>query len=496
MITLRARGRSKLLSGVLVAALVAASAGGSLAACGSSSDDADPDASPTPGIDGSSSDGSSAGDGPGPGTDGGPGADASEGSDGDASLVDASNPAPCTREAEARPAPAALYDALVADLATLAGAARQARVDTFYAAVEAGGGSPLEDPLTGRVVFVARGAAPAGSWVVATSLSGFDPALGLSLVAVTDTDLHAAQVTVPRGASFQYKLASGTTLYEDPLAKNLTWDGITRDPMGPGQMNAIGHPMDWPPAKGRVVRFGRLHATMLNVDRDVWLYLPPRYENGTCANLPSILFHDGNAMLTHGDFASAADATYAAQPDLSAVAVIVAAAPDLNPGRFNEYTWGGGSSKGPAHVDFLLEDVWPAVKASSRLCNLQGARGIAGGSLGGLIATWAAFEHPTTWGWIGAQSASYWWQGNELITRVANNPAIAARVYIDSATTCSAMNVDNCDAVTWMGQSLAAKAYDYTRVSVPGGEHTWASFRTRFGQMLTHFRQGQTTICD
>lgn len=437
----------------------------------------------------SSEDDASAPDGSAPS----PSADAGDG----ASVEDAPfeadpNPAPCTRELEARPAPASLYDALLVDLAALADDAKQSRVAIFYDAVVAAGGAPLEDPLTGRVVYLARGAPPGDHWAVATSLTGFDASAATPLVAVPGTDLHAASVTVPRGASYRYKLASAGTLYEDPLARNVAWDGAAVPELGPGGFAAVAHAMDLPMSEGRVVRAGVLTSAGLGASRDVWLYLPARHEDGSCAKLPSIVFHDGNAMLTHARFAGHADALFAASPDLAAVGVFVAAAPTLA-ARFDEYTFGEATSKGAEHVAFVRDQVWPLATASARLCTAAGARGIAGASLGGLIASWAAFENATTWGWVGAQSASFWWRSNELINRVQNDAKIDVRFYVDSG--CPATE-DNCGAVSMMATALANKGYDYTRITMDGGEHTWADFSTRFDDMLTHFRQGKTTICD
>ena len=74
----------------------------------------------------------------------------------DAATPDAGPAADCTREGRAKTAPAALYDALVADLGPLSSdAARRARVATFLAEVSAKGGGALADPGSDRGVGLA-----------------------------------------------------------------------------------------------------------------------------------------------------------------------------------------------------------------------------------------------------------------------------------------------------------------------------------------------------
>jgi enterochelin esterase-like enzyme len=399
----------------------------------------------------------------------------------------------CSREAEASPAPASLLDAFTKDMQALGGAARTARVGALLADVVAQGGTPLEDRVTGRVVFLARGAPPSGAWAVTTSLVGLDRSKATPLVAVPDTDLWVAETTIPRGASFEYKLLSGTTAVEDPNARSLVWDGIpvahVDGQLHRGALNAVGHAADWPKERGRVVRHGKVHATQLANDRDVLVYLPARYDDGTCTTrLPVVIFQDGREALTSGDFAHAADVLYAARPELAAILVFAANAGTLAL-RNDEYSFGFGGSKASQYVDFVVGDLWPNLTAAGyRMCSKPAARGISGTSLGGLVAAYAALERPDAFGWVGAQSASFFWKQSELVTRVQTSPKVPARFYLDSGE-------DNAEDVDRMASAMAARAYDYVRIKEAGAQHEWSYWHGRFGGMLTHFREGKTD-CD
>jgi iron(III)-enterobactin esterase len=387
----------------------------------------------------------------------------------------------------AKTAPVSLFDTFKADLPALSGAARTARVDKLLADVALQGGVPLEDPASGRVVFLARGAGPSGALKVSGTFNGWQPNLTLS--PIIDTDLWIAEATIPRtSGSFEYKLVSGNSYLEDPLAKNVVWDGIDRGFGVKGELNAVGHPGNASMDKGRMLSLGKVHATKLNDDRDVWVYYPSAYDAASCPKLPSIVFHDGLESLTRGGFAKVADTLYASKPTLAAVLVFVGL-PNQNV-RMEQYTFSSDGAKGADYVDFLASDLLPALNNKSRLCGKPAAKGISGASLGGLISTYAAFEKPDQWGWIGAQSASFFWANNAMITRAESDPKKPLRIYLDSGCP-----DDNCVVTDQMDTVLTTKGYDHVRIKQNGASHDWQFWRDRLSGVLTHFRENQT-ICD
>lgn len=406
------------------------------------------------------------------------------------SALDARNapPTSCARRDRVRTAPTTLFDTFKEEISRLPIESRAARVDELLAEVRRTGGAPLEDRESDRVVFLARGR---GSLKVAGSFNGWSATSGVTMRTIEGTDLAVADVAIPRGASFEYKLVSGATFFEDPLANNVTWDGIDRGFGARGEMNAVGHPAEASMERGRLVAVGKVHATKLGDDRDVWVYLPAAFDSAACPKLPSIVFHDGLESLTRGGFAEKADALYASKPELAAVLVFVGL-PNQDV-RMAQYTFAADSARGPDYVDFLANDLWASLSGavdSSRVCSAAAARGIAGESLGGLISTFAAFERPREWGWVGAQSASYFWADNAMITRVSAEPARPLRLYLDSGCP-----NDNCVVTDEMSAALTAKGYDHVRVTDQGAAHDWRFWRVRLPGLLTHFREGQTS-CD
>lgn len=422
--------------------------------------------------------------------DGGPG---QTGDGGSPTVTDGGVPTACDRAAATKTAPTSLYDALVADLVTKSGADRQTRVDQFVKDVTAAGGTPLTDAGKERVVFLSKGAPARGSWSIGGSFRSADWTQNtLAMTQVTGTDLYVADTTVTRGAEQAYKLLDGTDssgFVEDPLSKNIVWDGIDHHDVG--FFNSLFFVEDGDTTKGRLARYGDVHATTLNDDRPVDVYLPAKYDDGTCAALPHLLIQDGNESLTRGDFMSAADAEYAAHPDESAVLVFVALpSQDV---RMAQYTFGDATTKGDAYGDFLRTDLEPKIAKDYRVCTKPDDAGLSGASLGGLISTYLTFQHPEAWGYDGAQSASLFWDDNQMITRASADPKVAVRFYFDNGIPDSTCGPDdNCQPTRDMVAALMTKGYDVQHVEQDKAVHDWPYWQDRFPGMLAAFRRGKT----
>jgi enterochelin esterase family protein len=374
-------------------------------------------------------------------------------------------------------------------------AARSARANKLVADVTAQGGTPLEDAAD-RAVFLVNGVPQGGSWAVAGSFTSWS-AGALPMSVVPGTNLYVLDTHVPRGGSPIYKLFSGgaggdggdeagvaAPYFDDLLAQNVDWDGFDRG--GIGTFNAIVYEDEQPAGAGRLVALRGVHSATLGDSRDVFVYLPTRYDDGSCDVLPSIVFHDGNESLTRTSFAAVADTTYAATPAASAVLVFVAL-PNQDI-RIDEYTFLTTGALGDMYGTFLKDELLPIVDARFRVCTTAPARGLAGASLGGLISTYLAFQSPSTWGYIGAQSASYFWDNNWMITRAGMDPVVPVRVYLDTGCPDA---VDNCTVVRDMNTALTAKKYDETYVEVTGVQHDWPYWAARLPKELTFFRQGK-----
>jgi enterochelin esterase family protein len=401
--------------------------------------------------------------------------------DGGSAGPDGASRAACNRAEQAKTAPTALYDAFVSELAGTPEGARSARVDKLLADVAAQGGTPLED-TSDRVVFLARGMGASGTWSVAGSFTSWE-AQQRPMAQVPGTDLFVLDTKIPRGATHPYKLRAGSDWREDVLAKNVVWDGVNRGTVG--ELNAMVHADVRLGNTGRLVAHRKVHATRLGDDRDVFVYVPARYDDGSCAALPHLVVQDGNESITRGDFVGAADALYAQKPELAAVLVFVALPSQAL--RMAQYTFNTQGSLGDAYGEFLERDLEPAIGRDYRICAKPSARGLSGASLGGLISTYLAFKQPGAWGFVGAQSSSFFWDGGWMVSRASQDPVVPLRIYLDHGCP-----NDNCEVNRQMTQALSTKGYDQKHVEAPGAQHDWADWRARLPEMLTYFRDGRS----
>jgi enterochelin esterase family protein len=410
------------------------------------------------------------------------GVDAAAGDSG--STGDAGAGSACSRAAQAATANVALLDAVEASLASATSDAQKgALVTDFLGQMMDAGGAPLITSDGGtRVAFVEYGTPQVG-WSIAGTWNGWTPGT-LPMVEVADSGLFVAEASLPRTGAYAYKPVDGTTFYEDLYARNVVWDGI--DHQGPGQFNGVVYVELGDADAGRIVAWRGVHATLFDDNRDVFLYLPPAYDEASCPVLPSLYFTDGNESLTRVPFQAAADQQYAAVPSDSAVLAFVAL-PNQNV-RMYQYTFGPDAG-GDLYLDFLKNDLRPEVQGALRVCGTPRDTGMAGASLGGLMAGYGAFQMPDVFDYVGSQSGSFFWENEALVARALDGGLVPARWYLDTGCPDS---IDNCISNEDMHAALESRGYDVLYIEQDGGQHDWSYWQPRLPNLLHFFRSGIT----
>lgn len=387
----------------------------------------------------------------------------------------------CTRET-VQTAPASLFDELRAQLKSAKSEEeRRTLVRDFIGKVDAQGGTPLTEPARGRAVFVALGN-PAVSYSAAGTWNNWKAGATL-LLPVEGTELYAADVRLPVTSGHQYKLLDGSRWFQDLRAQHVAWDGIDR--LTVGEFNAVVFPSFQDTRKGRLQAIRHLPSRHLGDVRDVFVYVPAGYDAADCPVLPTMYFHDGNEALTRAPFHLAAEAFFEENPEQAALMVFVSLA--KQEGRMSEYTF-GENTRGDSHVAFLEEELVPRIEGEFRTCPQAAFRGVAGASLGGLISTYAAFQRPSLFSFVGAQSASLFWGNDALLQRARLSPVLPLRFYVDHGTP-----ADNSAVSRRFVEILRGKGYDVLHVEAAGARHEWPAWQARLPGLLSHFRKVQTS---
>lgn len=374
----------------------------------------------------------------------------------------------------AAPAPVdtrTLFTTLEADLAQLTDPAkRTARIDTFMKDVAAAGGTPLRD-ATG-VVFLYRGL-PTGTLSVAGTFNSWTPGPD-PMQTFGGTDLHYLDKPItPAGQEYKLVTAAGTWL-QDPLNRNVTWDGIPS--AGLGAFNSVVPPWGTTGAKGRL-EWLRVASPELNNTRDVFVHLPAAYDQESCARYPTLLVNDGNESITRSHFDQVADATIAAGKARPVILVFVALASQAD--RMSEYSC-DAADKGDEYADFLCDTLLPLLDKTYRTEGTPQSRGVIGASMGGLSAYAALWWRNDCLRRAGAQSGSFFYKSDMMVNRVKDTSSIqVSQAYLDNGA-------DNLEPTHDMRDALQARGIPVYHWEDTTQDHDWSAWQDRFDEALAH----------
>ena len=213
---------------------------------------------------------------------------------------------------------------------------------------------------------------------------------------------------------WRYKLiarddAGADVYFSDPLSRRFDFDPLGRISIvrgGPGQ--------------GHLELIRSVAATALGSTRDIYLYIPPGYEQ-SASTYPVLFMHDGNNL-----FDPAQPRAAGASWEVDAVMELELAAGNVRPGlivgvpntalRFDEYTHttddiGSGpiGGRGDDYADFIVNDLKPLIDQRYRAAPGRENAGVLGSSLGGLISYHIGLLHPDVFRFVGGMSSTFGW---------------------------------------------------------------------------------------
>ncbi len=251
-----------------------------------------------------------------------------------------------------------------------------------------------------------------------------------------------------------------------PLVNDETWAKGSNWRVSPGTTLDL-----WPfffASSGRIETHAAFRSEILDNTRDVFVYLPPSYDENADKTYPILLMNDGGNMfdpaLAFGGVAweidRAIDDLASNGPLIEPIVVGVSATVD----RMVEYTpsveesVGVGGDAEP-YLRFLVEELLPFVRESYRASDDRAS--IGGSSLGGLISMYACWTRPADFGRCGVFSPSLWWDDQYMIRMVRDEEAgpddKPLVIYLDSGD--SGTSRDGMDDVIIMRDLLIEKGW-------------------------------------
>jgi len=240
----------------------------------------------------------------------------------------------------------------------------------------------------------------------------------------------------------------------------------------------------------------KFRSRFLRNQRDLIVYLPPRYHEQPQRRFPVLYMHDGQNLFDGAtSFVPGMDWHVGHTADdfiLTGVVqpLIIVGLYNVGKVRINEYTptkaprLGGG--RADRYAKFLIQEVMPFIHQEYRALPDPRVTGLGGSSLGGLLSLYLGLKHPQIFGRLAALSPSVWWN-QRVIHRFAAAAPVEPRprIWLDIGTKEGPRIVPDVeqfrDILLQKGWQLG-KDLSYQRIE--GAEHNEAAWAQRVGPFL------------
>jgi enterochelin esterase family protein len=364
-----------------------------------------------------------------------------------------------------------------------------AAVAAFWDEVRQGGG-PLVEQVAGEpdyswLTFLWRATEPTTNVVVidgvAAGVGGAEPRNSM-LTRLARTDVWYRTYKVRNDAAFTYTLSPNDSLEPllgprrskprpDPLNPNLSGpQSYVRLAGAPARTEATAAPV----AAGAVVATTFESPTLRNT-RALQVYTPPGFT--PAGDYPLLVVLDSGAYDDYVPVPAILDALIAQKRIAPLVAVMVG-----NVSRTEELQCS------PAYASFLARELVPWMRERYRAGASPASTVVSGASLGGLAASFAAFQHPDVFGNVVSQSGSYWWTPGQdavpewLTRRFAAESPKAVRV----SMSVGAMEIpEQLETNRRFRDALTARGYAVS-YSEFNGNHSYLNWRADLARHLAH----------
>ncbi|MEU5699058.1 enterochelin esterase [Streptomyces aurantiacus] len=297
-------------------------------------------------------------------------------------------------------------------------------------------------------------------------------------------DFHVDEGEGPEQGGPEYWRWLRTRRHADPYNSRTLprrWGG---DPVSYAELPGAPDSSDWDPrpgvARGTVTEH-RVASARLGTERRVWLYEPPGAVREP-AKLPVLVLLDGEHWQPRLGVAHLLDNLIAdgRVPPLAAVL------PDsVDPGtRWTELTCR------PEFVAFLVDELLPWAAGRLPVTDDPARTVVAGQSLGGLTAAYAALAAPHRFGNALVQSGSFWWpvgpEAEWLTGRVAGEPRRPVRFRLSFGE----QEWVALPAARRLRDTLAAAGYENAAYREFNGGHDYLCWRTELADGLVELLSG------
>lgn len=185
--------------------------------------------------------------------------------------------------------------------------------------------------------------------------------------------------------------------------------------------------------KARRIVITDFHATMLNNDRPLHIYLPPGYYENTEENYPVLYVHDGKSVFDISDWSKESLNMHTQADKLISEGkideIIIVGIDNIGENRVGEYShWDGMDQGKPVtglglqHEDFVLNEVKPFIDKNFRTLPDRENTALMGASIGGFSTFNIGFRHPEVFSKLAMLSPYLGWGDNKLYQMISEGP--------------------------------------------------------------------------
>jgi Enterochelin esterase and related enzymes len=243
--------------------------------------------------------------------------------------------------------------------------------------------------------------------------------------------------------------------------------------------------------KARLIVIKNFHATRLNNDRNLHVYLPPDFYQNPQKRFPVLYVQDGKSIFEKSDWSGESlDMHVTADKLISEKKmkeIIIVGIDNIGEDRLSEYAhWDGVDGgktvkgKGLLYEDFVINDVKPFIDKNFRTLPDREHTALMGASIGGLVTFNIGFRHPEVFSKLAMMSPYLGWGDGKLYDELSKGDYQVKRplkMWIDVGSTES--DFVNMVAIgTSALKKIGYQSYDELVVyEAPGGEHSerfWA----------------------
>jgi predicted alpha/beta superfamily hydrolase len=291
-----------------------------------------------------------------------------------------------------------------------------------------------------------------------------------------------ATVTTLR-ATLTFVVADGNGAVDRPPSGGAYDTGLAAFTLSDGQVEAAGVS----PGAGRVLVVDGWYSHHTQNARPIHVYLPPGYDQHPGHRYPVLYMHDGqnlfgpDALFGGWRVERALDRLIAA----GQVEPLIVIGVGNTGARMREYIPEADGGEASRYARFLIDELKPWVDASWRTLPGREHTGTCGSSLGGLVSTYLAWEHPDVFARAGSLSGSFWLRGwvGEL-ERSNDRPDL--RLWLDSGN--EGPSADSLENTLHVRDILLRKGLvlgrDVNHLVDHGQRHNEAAWRGRVDRVL------------